>query len=258
MRKSLRDLEDHFNTFVGQQDFNGFENDFSKFDKSQFDETYNIEEELFRVLGLNKFLAWMWAQGYTEKEVRVVEHALKFFLYYQRCTGTVTTGLGNLIVNIICLVFSMMLKRDSYRALYGVGDDSFAALHPHFTYDPEEITYSLATYFNLESKVITGMGNYFCSAFFVFNGQRWLILPDPIKKTERLSLPLNSVSAKDTYLDRWMSLIDLCKHYNDAVAADQLNYQCMIRYGRGPVSGMISSIVTAMGDFQSFLALYKV
>lgn len=257
IRKSQVDLENHFNTFVGCLPFQSVENDFGKFDKSQFDETYCIEEEMFKVLGLDEFIAWMWANSYLEKDIRVVEHAIKMVLYYQRNSGTVTTGLGNVIVNIITTVYAMRLRRDSYRAIYAVGDDSNFILTDDFCFNPEEITTDLATYFNLESKILTGMGIYFCSAFFVFNGQRWYILPDPIKKTERLTLPLNSQSASDTYVDRWNSLRDLCKHYTDANAAAQLNEQCLLRYGRGPVMGMIHAIVTAMGDFKSFMALFQ-
>lgn len=258
IRKSMTELEDHFNTFVGSKEFKYAENDFGKYDKSQFDETYSIEEWLFVMLGLAPLLAWMWANSYTEKEIRIIEHAIRLFIYYQRNSGTVTTGLGNLIVNLFTLVFALMLTREAYLAIYAVGDDSGLCLHPWFVFDPDDVTWRLASYFNLESKIIMGMGLYFCSAFFTWNGQRWLLLPDPIKKTERLTLPLNSQSATDTFRDRWQSLKDLCKHYNDAVAADCLNQQCILRYGRGSVHGLIRAIVTAMGDFRSFMALFKV
>lgn len=254
IKKSPKDLEDHVNSYVKVLLFLLYEIDFSKFDKSQFWEALRIEMAVYSMLGLDALIAQLWNDGFTEKQVRVVQFAIMFTLYLQRTSGTVTTGLGNLIVNLFTNVFSMKLKRGDYHAITAVGDDS--AFFLKHMLEVEEVTHSLYSYFNLEAKVLTGLGCYFCSSFFVYSGDRWLLMPDPIKKFERLSIPLRS-TAKETLHDRWNSLRDLCKNYYDASAVDSLDFQCQLRYGYGSIKGIVNAITTIMDDYDVFLSLFR-
>jgi predicted kinase len=253
LKKSLADLEEHLNEHV-PPGTPGFENDFEKFDKSQLIEALSLEFRAYQILGIDKTLEQLWSYGMTLTEAKNLLLGVRIFLLYQRKTGSVTTSFGNVLVNMISTCWAYKLGDSGFVALYYVGDDSFIfiATLP----DALLATENLALYFNLLGKVIQGMGNYFCSCFMVWNGHSWLVYPDPFKRIERLSYPIN-MQEQETLYDRWLSFCDSCKNYNDASGVRALAEQCALRYVGCRIASAVASIVGLCHSFQAFKDMYE-
>jgi hypothetical protein len=248
LKKSMDDLEKHLNAHVPPT-ADGFENDFEKFDKSQLEETFAVEMLIYKRLGLDLKLLDLWAFGQTLKTATSLLLGVRVQLLFQRTSGTVVTAFGNVLVNMAATAWAYKLRDTKFHAAYYVGDDSF--VFPLTPPNVSEVTQDLRLFFNLLGKVIVGMGNYFCSCFFVHNGRRWLVLPDPIKRIERLSYPLPFTNYADIH-DRWVSFCDMCKNYRDPVAIQQLQRQITLRYPGGIIVNAARAIVTLMDSEPEF------
>jgi len=252
LKKSIDDLQAHLNAHV-PPNAEGFENDFAKFDKSQLEETFAVEMGIYKLLGLDLTLLEMWAFGSTIKTAFNFLLGIRVQLLFQRTSGTVVTAFGNVLINMAAVAWAYKLNELKYFAVYFVGDDSF--VFPYSFPDLYSVTVDLELFLNLQAKVIVGKGNYFCSCFFVHNGNHWVVLPDPVKRIERLSYPFRHENPTDLS-DRWLSFKDMCKGYYDACAIQALTKQCALRYPGAQVSMAAAAIVAIMEDFQLFRALY--
>jgi len=252
LRKSVKELEAHLNEHV-PPGTPGFENDFEKFDKSQLEECFESEMFFYDVLGLEQWLQALWALGLIKTEARNFILGILIYLIFQRKTGTVTTSLGNLIINMIATAIAYKLLETGFIAVYYVGDDSFLFILK--LPDAVRATADLALYFNLLGKVIYGMGNYFCSSFMVHDGYKWLVYPDPYKKIERLSYPIN-LQERETLQDRWISFRDNCHNYSNALGCEELARQCALRYPGGQIRNACRGIATLLESFPAFCSTY--
>jgi hypothetical protein len=252
LKKSVADLEKHLDMFV-KPGTPGFENDFEKFDKSQLEECFSAEMKLYEILGLHWLLHALWAFGLIKTEARNFILGILIYLMFQRKTGTVTTSFGNLIINMIATAVAYNLLEVGFEAVYYVGDDSYLFIYK--LPDAIKATVDLAMYFNLLGKVITGMGNYFCSSFMVHDGNSWLVYPDPFKRIERLSYPIN-LQTKDNLSDRWMSFRDNCRNYANALGCEELARQCALRYPRSSIRNACRAFSTMLNSYPAFCATY--
>jgi hypothetical protein len=155
---------------------------------------------------------------------------------------------------MIATAWAYKLLEIRFYAAYYVGDDSF--IFPFSLPDLYTVTIDMELFFNLVAKVIIGKGNYFCSCFFVHTGSRWVVLPDPIKRIERLSYPLHTEKKEDLH-DRWLSFRDMCKEYNDPLATEELQRQSALRYAGSTIRNACAAIVTLMDSYSAFTSLYR-
>jgi len=253
LKKSIDDLEQHLNEHVPPGAL-PFENDFEKFDKSQLLETFAVELAIYRRLGLNIDLLILWVYGQTLKTAANFLLGIRVALLFQRTSGTVVTAFGNVIVNMAATAWAYKLKEILFFAVYFVGDDSL--VFPFTMPDIFTVQQDLQLFFNLLGKVIVGLGNYFCSCFFVHDGNRWLVYPDPVKRIERLSYPLNLNNISEIH-DRWLSFRDMCRNYYNAAGNVELQRQVRIRYPGSTVVNAMRAIVSLMDDFDAFQGLYN-
>nr|QWC36510.1 coat protein [Bemisia tabaci bromo-like virus 2] len=82
--------------------------------------------------------------------------------------------------------------------------------------------------FNLEAKLILQDHAYFCSSFLVRTPLRYVCVPDPVKRLERLGRPVPI--SDSTLRERFTSLADLCKPLNDYSVFAPLSESVARRY----------------------------
>jgi hypothetical protein len=252
LRKSIDELEAHLNEFVPYWAL-GFENDFEKFDKSQLEECARLELAILRILGLDDLLRALWEHGLTDTTAINFLLGIIIYLLFQRKTGSVMTSFGNVLINMASAAWVYKLREVGFISVYFVGDDSY--LFVTKLPDPTAATIAFALRFNLIGKVMHGLGNYFCSSFLVHSGARWLVYPDPVKKIERLSYPLN-LQAGETLFDRWQSFCDACRNYADAAGCRALAMQVRLRYPGVVIENSLVAIATILGSYRQFESLF--
>jgi hypothetical protein len=252
LKKSAADLEQHLDTHV-PPGASSRENDFRMFDKSQLEKCMLLELEFYRRLGLDLYLAACWETGITLSVVKSILLAVRIIINYQRRSGAITTAFGNTVVNMFTCAWVLRLHNNFY-AVYFIGDDSSIFLRTFN--DPVHMTHRFKTDFNLESKIIDSTTNYFCSGFLIHNGRRWLYMPDPVKRTERLSYPQKHLTDSEFH-EKHNSLVDMLHNYNDANAVQALQKAVFLRYGGAQVAAACSALASITRDYGMYRSLYR-
>jgi len=221
------------------------ENDFSKYDKSQGDFVFALEEFVFHKLGMNLELLEKWMDGHVECSLRSVTTGLSLHVMYQRKSGDATTAFGNVILNVLSVAYAYAGTVVAW-ALF-MGDDSLiCASKIASKYEPVRL---LAEVFNLSAKNYIIDAPYYASNFVVIDdvNHHVGVVPDPIKRAERLSM---HVSADDPQWDeRFISFKDSMSPYvNDNNIAGLA--RCITQ--RYDISeGMVNLAASALGTLAS-------
>lgn len=254
LRKNLASLEKHLNTFIDPDyAYHHLEVDHSQYDKSQQDGALAVELQLYSDLGLDDILMQMWGFGHTQAVLRNFVNGIKLMVFFQRKSGDVATAFGNTILNMIALASSADLS--STAAAYFVGDDSF--IFTRELIDSYDLTNQLRLGWNFQSKIIVGKGVYFCSAFLVHAHDSFAVMPDPMKRIEKLSKRIKSGDVQD-HLARWESYKDLCRNYSNRLAVDALEPHFTRRYGDSGLFLMgMTALSTLLEDYGQFCTLWQ-
>jgi hypothetical protein len=248
LKKSIDDLQKHLNRFVSSGS-RSLEIDMSKFDKSQLVTAFLIEMKAWETLGLDASLSKLWFSGLTFSEIRSAILYCKFYWSYQRRSGTVTTACGNTIVNMLSTAYSLELD-DSFHAAYFIGDDSIIF---HSQWDSQ--TTAADTYldaFNFQVKLIRSKAPYFCSGFILHDGWSIHYVPDPYKRTEKLSEPKHFQDFNTETDELFISFSDLCRPYNNASLKAALQFATHERYGHSctTIPDAITSLLASKREFK--------
>lgn len=257
MKKNLDDLENHLNTFfplhyVGQS-FK-LECDFKQFDKSQYLEVLLTIFVIYRILGMTTLIISLWERAHSRTYARNFLLGLLIILWFQRRSGSADTALGNVLTSMTSLANTFDLEDHIIAAVFQ-GDDSdiFASC----ALDTEHGIADLAKSFNLQAKIVPGKGFYFCSSFMVPDGFGWRIVPDFLKRIERLGKRYQE-SELETLPEVHRSLADSCQAYNDArthaALAAQLCERYEVHYDFLPAFRAFAAV---LNDYETFLSLYK-
>jgi hypothetical protein len=254
MKKSINDLENHLDEFLDPNfPYEKLEIDQGKFDKSQQQFVFEIERMMWQMLGMDLTAADHWYKGHENTTLKSWLHGIAMKVFFQRKSGDVTTCFGNTMANMLAIADCFDL--DSLAAAYFVGDDSFIFLRKKIT-TTDEIT-ALLDAWNFEGKIVQGRGVYFCSAFFVHDGFHFRVIPDPIKRIERLSKPISLGSAEGLF-ERWVSFQDLARNYDNAVAIENLRHDFRLRYSNSELLvPACASMVSIAKDYHQYLALFE-
>jgi hypothetical protein len=252
LRKSISSLEEHLNQFLDKdKDYFKLEIDESKFDKSQLEFIFAIEQMFWEMFGLNSESAQIWAEGHSSTTLRSWLHGFTVQILFQRKSGDVTTCFGNTIINMMALADCFELTDAA--ALYFVGDDSF--LYLLYATTTEQECMDLMYGWNFEAKVIQNKGVYFCSCFIVHDGYKFRVLPDPLKRIERLSkpVPLSNVGFLN---EMWTSFKDLMHNYRNAAAVSALCEHVRLRYKTASTLPLVAgAFVAIMDSYDTFESL---
>lgn len=235
-RKSVRQLEDHLNRFLeSEMDYDTLEVDMSKYDKSQVDNTYAFEIFLYKSLGLDALLAEHWNSSHRITLVKNILCGITAMIAWQRKTGDATTLLGNTVVGAAALAYAEPNVQHA-KAMYFMGDDSLFFFtkkdmirHP---VNKSAIVERMAGCFNLEAKVMNYRDSYYFASYFIVRGTDFFrVIPDPLKRVERLGKTVpNDLSL---LIQRYISFKDLVGSYADVTVQDNLKSSFYQRYNCG-------------------------
>jgi len=202
------------------------ENDFSKYDKSQDAFVFELEQYVFRQLGMNEDLLQRWVVGHEDCRLFSFTTGLSLHLRFQRKSGDATTSFGNVLLNIMSVAYAYQIS-DYAWALF-MGDDSLMAVRAAGV--DSSAVQILAEVFNLQAKTFVTVQPYFASWFFMFikESRRVIGIPDPIKRIEKWS---QAVSAEDPqWVERFKSAAETCVSYSNKANTRWLGEMVSQRY----------------------------
>jgi hypothetical protein len=207
---SVRDYDDSNHLYI--------ENDFSAYDKSQHIETWHIELEFYKLLGLDYDLLKLWMDAHWFTKINAPGIGLMMYILFQRKSGDVTTSFGNTIVNMLTTA-SVLNTREMSFALY-LGDDSLIRIRRDLVdYDRLKIApRMLLDMFNLPSKVLLYKTGYFCGYYILPLGQKWCLLSDALRRSVKLGRA--DIRSEDMFEEHWTSFRDVTRNYDNALLVD--------------------------------------
>jgi len=231
------------------------ENDFSKYDKSQDQFVFRLEQFVFGQLGMNQALMDRWLSGHENCSLFSFSTGLSLHLRYQRKSGDATTSFGNVMLNIMSVAYAYGLSDFSW-ALF-MGDDSLVATGA--TVVNEHAVDIMSEVFNLSAKTFISNQPYFASWFFmIIDEERRVIgLPDPIKRIEKFSQP---VAVDDPqWRERFVSASQTCAAYAFKANTRWLGKMVAGRYQvpEYQANRLAAAIYTACASEASFRNIYS-
>jgi len=233
------------------------ENDFSKYDKSQGEFAFALEEYVFRQLGMDETLLRRWEDGHEHCNVRSMALGISLHVRYQRKSGDATTAFGNGILNIMSVLYAYR-GTDIAWALF-MGDDSLICAREVVRADTA--VQALAEQFNLLAKFYITAAPYFASNFVLLQADRQSVafVPDPLKRIQKFSM---AVSADEPmWAERYESALDTLSVYKHRARLQGLGFAVYQRYSLVPnsidVGSITDAIATAISTFGRFRALWS-
>ncbi|QKN22687.1 RNA-dependent RNA polymerase [Erysiphe necator associated virga-like virus 8] len=239
----------------GKEGLQFLENDFSKFDKSQGKFVFELERVVFGALGMNQKFLSKWLNGHESCNLRAVSLGMSLRVLYQRKSGDATTALGNVIVNVMSVLYSYRLSSIHWGVF--MGDDSLVCVANN-GYDPDAVQV-LAEVFNLGAKMYCTTAPYFASNFvFIDNvNNDVFFVPDPVKRIERWSMSINGDDPQ--WHERYISARDAMENYIDCARVSTLPKMIGERYNITPTAanGLPDAIATVITNESRFRAMWE-
>jgi len=198
--------------------------DFSKYDKSQGRVHLLFEIEIYKALGLDPFYAYLWYRAHYHTIVKDPSCGFLAWLQCQRKSGDAATFIGNTIV--LMGMLSFMYDFDNICGGVFGGDDS--VLWGKQTVLEQDKTYMAGDVFNMEVKFFKFRYVYFSSKFLISVGDRWRMIPDPLK----IVFKLGRRDLVDwTHLEEYfISMQDHLRSFRDACINEVLSDAVTERY----------------------------
>jgi len=254
LKKNTSQLQQHLNMYLKHDTrYRQIEIDFSKFDKSQLQLCHETEMHVWRILGMDQYLHSLWKLGHFDTTAIDYLNGVIATLMFQRRSGDAATCFGNTLISMLALARCTDLR--TVASGYFVGDDSIMFMESRG--DLTHIVRALAEIFNLSAKLIDKRHAYFCSNFIIQTYQGWVVVPDPLKRIERLGKKLYIQSETELY-ERYVSLNELMKNLFVNGVDNLLCEALAERYGDSDAAFLaLDALRTISRNFAKFSALYQ-
>jgi hypothetical protein len=231
------------------------ENDFSKYDKSQDEFVFMLEEYVFRQLGMNEELLQKWVAGHVECSIRSFTTGMSLHVRFQRKSGDATTAFGNVILNVLSVCYAYSPTAVVWAVF--MGDDSLVASVGR-AFDERAVAI-LAEVFNLAAKMYVTDAPYFASSFLVVDDVNCnaVLVPDPIKWIEKRSQMVDA--ADPQWKERFVSAADACEPYKFKINTEPLARLVAQRH-KIPLEEAVrlpAAIATAISSQERFRGCYE-
>ncbi|UTQ50507.1 MAG: 207 kDa replicase polyprotein (domains: methyltransferase - helicase - RNA-dependent RNA polymerase) [Plant associated tobamo-like virus 1] len=254
LQKSHKQLEDHMNSNLDPaKEYERLEIDFSKFDKSQTEVCFEIEMAFWQLLGMDNYLLGLWRMGHFSVSATDFQAGIKAYFIYQRKSGDSATAFGNSLVSMLSLAYSATFP--CVEAAYFVGDDSLIFLDQKYRHTtmPDVLTKT----FNLTSKILEMRTGYFCSTFIIQTVKGFKVIPDPLKRIEKLGKPI-SIHDEMDLRQRYVSFKELIDPLADEELHEAIAAGMNERYGPSYATlAALNALRIAASDFRVFTTLYQ-
>jgi hypothetical protein len=262
--KNQKQMADHVRVYgpkVPGEKTVAAEIDQSKFDKSQQKAATNCEYFVMYKMGVDRdFLNWL-ARSCARTGINA-DAGIALFVAFQRKSGYSNTTPGNNKVNFFTLMDTMDLSVFYYIML--LGDDSVVSLPA--VVDTSSVEANMALRYNLTVKMIVHDHEYFCSQFIVKSEDFVAIMPDPIKKLESLTKPINVRNVKDyeaAITALHTSFKDTMAPYQNLYALMLLNdcvvkhYEPVLKNGVNDYTEVLIALANVAQDREKFRKLFS-
>jgi len=253
LKKNISDINSHLNNYmVTGHAYTTLELDFSLFDKSQLQMCYELEMFMWRKLGMEQYYLTLWRLGHFDTSARDFINGITAMLMFQRRSGDAATCFGNTMISMMTIARSVNL--DKLVCANFVGDDSFVALYGKTCKD--NIVRTLSEVFNLTAKLIDLHVVYMCSSFIVDTGEGFVMVPDPLKRIERLGKKLHIADESEIF-ERYQSFKELMVGLEYVGVTEGLVIGITERYGDSAMTTLaMDALRTVAHSFEEFKRLY--
>jgi len=241
------------------------EMDQARYDKSQSERPLLIEYIWYCLMGLSREFLVLWERMCSRTSLTSME-GLKLLIDFQRKSGYFNTLGGNTVINWVTAHGELDLDDAQYVGV--IGDDSVARLStPIETGLAED---RMAQVWNLSAQVSQFKHGYFCSSFIIHTFNVCAMMPDPLKRLQKLQSEVKMVRRDpkdpkkilDPIHEKWISFADNMQSYQNDVALYALDVAVMERYGGGFPTGtksirpLLLCLATLAIDEQQFAACF--
>lgn len=251
-RMSADELDDSVEFLDVNEDFESFEIDFSKFDKSKTSLHIKAVIELYKLFGLEDMLAFLWEKSQCQTFVKDKLNGLCLHILYQQKSGNCDTYGSNTWSAALALLHCMPLEKATYMT-FG-GDDSLI-LFPKGTVVADPCT-KLAMLWNFDCKLFNFKHNMFCGKFLLKIGSVYKFAPDPIKLITKLGR--KDIKDEEVLREIFISCKDNFKSYCDERVLRALNVATQERY-RSSCDGLAAfyALQKMLSDYTLFAGLFN-
>jgi len=233
-----------------------YQGDSYNFDRSQELASFCVELEFYRRHGLDEATLELWKQTMGVKTAVSLMHGVLMHIVLQGLSGIFKTLFRNGLVTWASVVDGAQLSPDTLVSLDIKGDD-----YTIETIAPIDIAHAsevLAWKYNFSAKLWGCEYLYFCSKYWLYIDGWWYWVADPERKYESLCAAVAVDSSGDAPLsEKWISLRDDLRHYNNGLVAEELAVAVAAtntRRSRPPLAliGGLASLAENRDDFFSF------
>lgn len=233
-------------------DYNAFEIDFSKFDKSKTSLHIRAVIELYKLFGLNDLFALLWEKSQCQTKIRDFVNGITAYLLYQQKSGNCDTYGSNTWSAALALLESMPLEKAKFM-IFG-GDDSLILFPKQVCV--EDPCRRLASLWNFDCKLFEFKHNMFCGKFLLKIGDRFKFAPDPMKLITKLGR--KDIADGRLLSEIFVSLGDNYQSYRDYRILEQLACAVKERYRteEDPTAALIT-LKKYIFDFKLWASMFN-
>nr|DAZ87933.1 TPA_asm: hypothetical protein [Polynigra virus 2] len=211
--------------------------DFASFDKSQQRVCHEIKMFVYEKLGMDQRLLYLWDQCHEYTFNISYAAGIACSLAFQTKSGDASTTIGNTIINMFTTAYVIQPHGFAY-ALF-LGDDNYISIADCAVTEAHCRMFSEV--FNIEAKLVVQDHGYFCGRFIVTTPRGTRIMPDPVKRIEKLST--YGIRSHEHLEDNFESFRDLCSSYNDIYFNEELATLVNKRYATKFVSADVMNVL---------------
>lgn len=232
-----------------------YEGDIFCYDRSQEHVGLACELALYRRMGLDVDTLKRWEQTHGVKKATSMMLGVVIFIVHQGLSGIFKTLFRNGYICLASVVTSCGLGYEDILSLDVTGDDFL--LETNRRVCTQYGINSFALTFNLSTKFYSVDVAYFCSKYWVKVDGYWFWVADPVRKAESIGSALAVDSQRDILSDRWISLRDDLRHYDNGLVVDALAAAVAARMGLDFLPyGLILGLAALAASKDEFMKFY--
>lgn len=234
------------------EEYDNYEIDFSKFDKSKTSLHIKTVIEFYKLFGLDEMLSYLWEKSQTQTVAKDRLNGVIAFLLHQQKSGNCDTYGSNTWSAALALLETMPLEKARFM-IFG-GDDSLI-LFPKATLVRDPCR-RLASLWNFDCKLFQFKINMFCGKFFIKVGDKFKFAPDPMKLITKLGR--KDIKDETILSEIFVSLNDNYRSYSDYRVLEALAGAVMERYKTPYCAlGALISLRKYISNFDLFKTLFN-
>lgn len=253
--------EEWYNSLSGQRASCGSTHlcasDIRCYDRSQEHPALLCEMEFYKAMGLNKATYDKWIRTHGVKVAASSMYGLVLRMVAGGVSGLWKTLLRNGLINLFAIVVSAGLTRNDIVMCDIKGDDMDLELSRPI--DVEKTSSGMCRMFNLSAKISGADIRFMCKDFRFKKNGRWYHMRCPWAAWQSVLSPVWLDTSEAALGERWNSLVDGLRHYDNGILVDEVANLAARYYGMpGAFKGMARALskVIAEGGRSEFVKLF--